>query len=196
MPTLENNGKQPTSLMRYISTIESDLRKAKSLNPKNPRAHFLLGQSYLNKPSFIGGSKSTALYHFKKARQLFEQQSENQSQFYPTWGDWQNEEGWAPRRRRMPGAKARSGPVAVLRPGGWTCDGSRQSSHHRQRTCAATGRSTRAHDAHEPACDCHPGSHLSTGSHDWRELPHSFYFRRRTSQSLVKTRTGIWIPHT
>ncbi len=93
---LMNQGKILVSVvargMRYISDIESDLRKAKSLNPLNPRAYFLLGQSYLNKPSFIGGSKQIALFNFKKAKEKFLAQEDNFHAFYPTWGNWQNEE--------------------------------------------------------------------------------------------------------
>ncbi len=78
--------------MRYINEIENDLRRAKRLAPENPRAYFLLGQSYLNKPGFIGGSKQTALYYFKKAKEKFEKQAALNSPLHPTWGEQENEE--------------------------------------------------------------------------------------------------------
>ncbi|WP_210490082.1 hypothetical protein [Rufibacter aurantiacus] len=46
--------------MKYSGQALAALEKAKTLNPENPRAYFLLGQQYFNMPQMIGGGKEVA----------------------------------------------------------------------------------------------------------------------------------------
>jgi hypothetical protein len=58
--------------------------KAKTLNPENPRAYVVLGESYLNMPEAAGGGK-------KKAKEMFEialKKFENDKHDDPAWPRW------------------------------------------------------------------------------------------------------------
>ncbi len=69
----------------YIGKVENLLEEAQAINHRNPRAYFLLGQSYLNKPSIIGGGKRKAKPYLLKAKELYEHLPE-QKNGYPEWG--------------------------------------------------------------------------------------------------------------
>ncbi len=69
----------------YIGKVENLLEDAQAINHRNPRAYFLLGQSYLNKPFIIGGGKKKAKPYLLKAKELYEHLPE-QKNGYPEWG--------------------------------------------------------------------------------------------------------------
>jgi hypothetical protein len=80
-------------MIRFAShgkTAEEALKKAKSLDPNNPRAALLDGQDFYYKPSLFGGSKD-------KAKILFDQADENfksakpETSISPNWGKAEND---------------------------------------------------------------------------------------------------------
>ena len=52
---------------RYSSTVEKLLQKAASMEPNNPRGHYILALQWLNMPAFFGGGKEKALVEFEKS---------------------------------------------------------------------------------------------------------------------------------
>jgi len=74
---------------RYSSTLEKLLQKAASLEPNNPRGHYILALQWLNMPAFFGGGKEKALVEFEKAAKGFEEY-ELASKWHPNWGKQSN----------------------------------------------------------------------------------------------------------
>jgi hypothetical protein len=72
-----------------IGEVERALGKALKLDPNNPRAHFLMGQTQLHKPALLGGGARKALPSLQRAAALFEQEGARPLP-YPNWGADQN----------------------------------------------------------------------------------------------------------
>jgi hypothetical protein len=68
----------------YKENIYNPLNKAKKLNPANPRIYILEGSLTLNLPKLFGGGCSKAKPILIKAKQLLDNQT--QQQLLPTWG--------------------------------------------------------------------------------------------------------------
>lgn len=72
----------------YIGSVEDALYAAIGLDKRNPRAYFLLGQTVLHKPSFMGGGKQKALPILRKALEEFQAQ-QPKTPLHPHWGEQQ-----------------------------------------------------------------------------------------------------------
>ena len=68
----------------YKEKIYNPLDKAKKMNPLNPRIYILEGSLTLNLPKFFGGGCDKAKPILIKAKQLLDNQT--QQQLLPTWG--------------------------------------------------------------------------------------------------------------
>ncbi len=71
--------------MKYSSMASASLEKAKTLNPDNPRAYYLIGQNLLHKPKMFGGGIHAACPVLKEAKIKFEN-FKPKSDIYPDWG--------------------------------------------------------------------------------------------------------------
>ena len=70
----------------YFPRASEALKKAKALNPENPRIYYLEGKSALYKPDFLGGGAEGALPILEKAL-LYYRESEAPFDIYPHWGE-------------------------------------------------------------------------------------------------------------
>lgn len=73
----------------YGPILDQNLKKAKAINPNNPRIYYLKGTSLFYTPKLFGGGKSKAKEYFDRATPLFEAQNET-SILIPYWGKKQN----------------------------------------------------------------------------------------------------------
>jgi hypothetical protein len=73
----------------YGDVFDQTLKKAKAINPDNPRIYYLKGTSLFYTPKLFGGGKNKAREYFDRATPLFEKQKEN-SILIPYWGKKQN----------------------------------------------------------------------------------------------------------
>jgi hypothetical protein len=71
--------------MKYGQLYSGYIKKAKELNPANPRPDFLDGQSVLYTPAQFGGGKEKALPILKEAEKKFES-FQPESSIHPNWG--------------------------------------------------------------------------------------------------------------
>jgi hypothetical protein len=71
--------------MQYGDASGSNITKAKSLDPSNPRPVYLEGQAKFFTPEQFGGGKPQAKELFVKALQLFDQFKPS-TDLHPTWG--------------------------------------------------------------------------------------------------------------
>ena len=71
--------------MQYGPESGTNISKAKSLDPTNPRPIYLEGQAKFYTPEEYGGGKPQAKELFTKALQLFDQ-FKPASELHPTWG--------------------------------------------------------------------------------------------------------------
>lgn len=71
--------------------FNTNIDKAKLMQPNNPRIYFLLGNSVYYKPKMFGGGAKVALPYFEKADELYQSES-NHDIFKPFWGKIQNSE--------------------------------------------------------------------------------------------------------
>jgi hypothetical protein len=74
---------------KYVDLMNSNLDKAKKVNPNNPRIYYLEGIPVFNKPKLYGGGKDKAKPYFTKAKGLFAQQ-DTSSIAKPYWGEKDN----------------------------------------------------------------------------------------------------------
>jgi len=74
---------------QYGQVLEQNLKKAKAINPNNPRIYYLKGTSLFYTPKLFGGGKNKAKEYFDRATPLFEAQKGN-SILMPYWGKKQN----------------------------------------------------------------------------------------------------------
>jgi len=74
---------------KYLDLMNSNLDKAKKVNPNNPRIYYLEGIPEFNKPKLYGGGKDKAKPYFAKARELFAAQ-DTSSIAKPYWGEKEN----------------------------------------------------------------------------------------------------------
>ncbi|HEX3935605.1 MAG TPA: hypothetical protein VHW43_13050 [Puia sp.] len=79
----------PNRWQKYLSLMNSDLEKAKKVNPGNPRIYYLEGIPVFNKPTLYGGGKDKAKPYFEKAKDLFAHQDRS-SIAKPYWGEKEN----------------------------------------------------------------------------------------------------------
>lgn len=74
---------------KYLGLMNTNLEKAKKVNPNNPRIYYLEGVPEFNKPKLYGGGKDVAKPYFEKAKALFAtQQSADITK--PFWGEKEN----------------------------------------------------------------------------------------------------------
>jgi hypothetical protein len=70
---------------KYGTLSSSLLKKAKELNPANPRPDYLIGQSVLYTPEAFGGGKDKAMPYFEESKKKFEEFNP-ESSISPNWG--------------------------------------------------------------------------------------------------------------
>jgi hypothetical protein len=75
----------------YFEAVSTDLSKAKELDPKNPRAHFLHALFTLYLPEFLGGGPAGAKPLFLDAAEKFKT-FENPDPLWPDWGEDLNQD--------------------------------------------------------------------------------------------------------
>ena len=71
--------------MKYMTAINSNIEKAKILDPTNPRPVYLEGQQKFYTPPAFGGGKDVAKPLFEKALAMFGT-FKVESELYPNWG--------------------------------------------------------------------------------------------------------------
>ena len=76
--------------MRFSSSVDNALEKAKLLDPDNPRIYYVLGQQLYNMPTFVGGGKDKALVQFELAADKFTA-FQTSSDLHPNWGKGMND---------------------------------------------------------------------------------------------------------
>ena len=74
-----------TRWMQYGKASSENIEKAKALDPTNPRAVYLEGQSKFYTPEAFGGGKAPAKVLFEKALVMFDS-FKPQNELYPAWG--------------------------------------------------------------------------------------------------------------
>jgi hypothetical protein len=72
--------------MKYGQLSSNYLKKAKELDPTNPRPDYLNGQSLLNTPEQLGGGVEKAFPILKESEEKFKN-FEPQSSIHPNWGE-------------------------------------------------------------------------------------------------------------
>lgn len=72
--------------MKYGQLSSNYLKKAKELDPTNPRPDYLNGQSVLNTPAQFGGGVEKALPILKESEEKFKN-FEPESSIHPNWGE-------------------------------------------------------------------------------------------------------------
>jgi hypothetical protein len=81
---------KPSSRYKKFGDIfNSDLEKAKGLQPNNPRIYYLQGTSIFYTPKMFGGGSKKALPYYEKADTLFQVQKQDDI-YKPFWGKRQN----------------------------------------------------------------------------------------------------------
>ena len=70
----------------YYEDAMLAIQKSLSLNPENPRAHFMDGTMTSNMPEFIGGGPEAAKPIFLEAAEKFKT-FHHDDPFWPTWGE-------------------------------------------------------------------------------------------------------------
>jgi hypothetical protein len=76
---------------KYGDLFASNIEKAKTVNPDNPRTYYLQGTNIFYTPKMFGGGAKKALPYFEKADTLFQVQKEMDI-FKPFWGKKRNSE--------------------------------------------------------------------------------------------------------
>ena len=74
----------------FAGKAQKALKKAKELNPENPRAYYLLGMNALHTPKSVGGGPKSACPLFKTAIAKFEKNIPEHV-LSPTWGGERNQ---------------------------------------------------------------------------------------------------------
>jgi hypothetical protein len=77
--------------MKFTPMIYNTLKKAETLDPKNPRVNYIRGQFTLNMPEFYGGGAAKATPDIEKAAAKFAV-FQPTSPVHPTWGAERNAE--------------------------------------------------------------------------------------------------------
>ena len=72
--------------MTHSGLAFETFNKAIQLDPKNPRAYFLLGRMQYGTAQFMGGGNAEACNSLARARALFEDSEGSANPFAPTWG--------------------------------------------------------------------------------------------------------------
>ena len=75
--------------MQYSMKATEELNQAKSYNPDNPSAYYLLGMNVLHTPESFGGGAGAACPLFRKADELFRSYVP-ENVLSPTWGPERN----------------------------------------------------------------------------------------------------------
>lgn len=70
---------------KYTTKAMAEFNKASSLDPTNPRPHYLTGQHVFYMPEAFGGGKAKAKPHLEKAKELFAAQ-DSEDALAPRWG--------------------------------------------------------------------------------------------------------------
>ncbi|MEP5610982.1 MAG: tetratricopeptide repeat protein [Cyclobacteriaceae bacterium] len=71
---------------QYSGMAFGSFQKAISLNPKNGRAHFLLGRMQLGMAQFMGGGDGGACESYATAKAILESEEKNEQSIAPSWG--------------------------------------------------------------------------------------------------------------
>jgi len=71
--------------LKYSSMAIENFEKAKTLNPDNPRAYFMLGSTKFNTPAMFGGGPEAAKPHLTIAKEKFDR-VKPASAIAPSWG--------------------------------------------------------------------------------------------------------------
>ena len=79
----------PNRWKKYLDLMNTNLEKAKKVNPDNPRIYLLEGIPVFNKPKLYGGGKDKAKPYFEKAKELFAKQA-TPDITKPYWGEKEN----------------------------------------------------------------------------------------------------------
>lgn len=76
--------------MDYSQKAQGALEEAVKLDPKNPRAFYLMGMNVYSTPKMYGGGPEVALPLFKKAQENFELGTTTSNDLLPAWGKENN----------------------------------------------------------------------------------------------------------
>lgn len=72
---------------KFVTVSNALLKKAKQLDPDNPRVYYVMGMNTLGIPSLLGGGESSAIKHFNTAADLFKKEAKSNKGFnLPHWG--------------------------------------------------------------------------------------------------------------
>ena len=72
--------------MAGLLQAQDALEAANTIDDKNPRVYFMMGQQAFNTPQAFGGSKENALKYFEKALALLDAQKEREKTIDVHWG--------------------------------------------------------------------------------------------------------------
>ena len=75
--------------LEYSLKADSEIKKAETANPGDPRAYFLYAMNVYYTPKIFGGGPGKALPQFEKAAEKFDEFVPNMA-FMPHWGKQQN----------------------------------------------------------------------------------------------------------
>lgn len=78
--------------MVYSQKAQGALEEAVRLDPKNPRAFYLMGMNVYSTPKMYGGGPEVALPLFKRAQENFIVSESIANDLVPTWGKENNEQ--------------------------------------------------------------------------------------------------------
>ncbi|MEM9896083.1 MAG: hypothetical protein AAF789_06910 [Bacteroidota bacterium] len=73
--------------MTYSGKAFQEFNKAVNLDPKNPRAHYLLGRMQHGTAQFMGSGSEEACKSMATAKALFASEAKPSNPFAPTWGE-------------------------------------------------------------------------------------------------------------
>ncbi|HOW25001.1 MAG TPA: hypothetical protein PK711_04960 [Bacteroidales bacterium] len=74
----------------YSQKAQGALEEAVKMDPKNPRAYYLMGMNVYSTPKMYGGGPETALPLFRRAQENFELGETVGNDLMPTWGKEHN----------------------------------------------------------------------------------------------------------
>jgi tetratricopeptide (TPR) repeat protein len=78
--------------MTYSQMAQGSLEEALKIDPKNPRAFYLMGMNVYSTPKMYGGGPEVALPLFKRAQENFELGESISNDLMPAWGKENNEQ--------------------------------------------------------------------------------------------------------
>lgn len=78
--------------MQYSGMAFGSFQKAVKMDPKNPRAHYLLGRMKYGTAKFMGNGDGGACESFAIAKKLYDEEKEMAPSLHPRWGNEMNDQ--------------------------------------------------------------------------------------------------------